>query len=133
SRSANRIDAFRDDLESIDIQAAISLVKDGKSRFQHRELQNLIPLLLATREPFVDRPCRELSANFQQIHFLVEPLIELYRVELLAFGQSGLQRGTKKICVTHTWYLHRVLKRHEEPSTRAFIGLHLKDTESIHQ
>src|SRR5271166_5251790 len=88
--SANLIDPVRNHFQSIDIQAAISLVENGKGRLQHCQLKYFISLLLTAGESFIDRASRELSANIQKIHFLVKPLIELDCVEFLSSGQPRL-------------------------------------------
>src|SRR5204862_3128913 len=52
---AQHVDAGGDDFERIDVEPGVGLVENRKLRLEHRHLKDLVPLLLATREPFVHR------------------------------------------------------------------------------
>ena len=55
-RIAEGIDAVGDDLEGIDVEARVGLVKDRQPRFEDREVEYLVALFLAARKARVDRP-----------------------------------------------------------------------------
>src|SRR5690606_35865759 len=65
------------DAERIDIQARVGLIKNGQLGFQHRQLQNLITLFLATRKPFVQRPVGQFGIKLDQLLFFLHHLKEL--------------------------------------------------------
>ena len=52
---AHRVDALRDDLQRVDVEAGVGLVEDRQPRLEHGHVEDLVALLLAAREAFVDR------------------------------------------------------------------------------
>ena len=48
------VDALRDDLERVDVEAGVGLVEHRELRLEQLELQDLVALLLAAREALVD-------------------------------------------------------------------------------
>ena len=126
-RPAERVHALRDDLQRVDVEAAIGLVEQRVLRLEHRHLQDLVALFLAAGETFVDRARGERAVHLQQIHFLVELRVVIGRLEFLAFGQARLHRGAEEIGDRHARDFARILKREEEAFARAFVGLHLEN------
>ena len=85
-RAAHGINAVGDDLERVDIEAAVGFVEDRVFRFEHGQLQNFVPLLFAAGKSFVDRARSERAIHLEQVHFFVKPGVIFGRLELLAFG-----------------------------------------------
>ena len=54
-RAAHRVHAVRDDLQRVDVEPGVGLVEDRQRRLEHRHLKDLVALLLAAGEAFVDR------------------------------------------------------------------------------
>ena len=50
-----RVDARGHNLQRVDVQPGIGFVQDGELRLQHGHLENLVALLFAAGEAFVDR------------------------------------------------------------------------------
>src|SRR4029453_11155024 len=67
--------------------------------------------------------------------FLANQLHELDCVELLlaVVLALGVERGLEEVGVVHTGNLHRVLERHEDPFTRALVGIHLEQILALEQ
>ena len=68
---AQRIDAFGDDPQRIDVEAGIGFVENGEGGLEQRHLQNLHALLLAAGEADIERALQ---------HVLLDP--ELVRGDL---------------------------------------------------
>ena len=52
--AAQRVHAVGDDAQRVDVEAGVGLVEDGELRIEHRHLEDLVALLLAAGEAFVD-------------------------------------------------------------------------------
>src|SRR5207249_11490993 len=50
--------------------ARVRLVQDGEAGFEHRHLEDLVPLLLAAREPVVQVPAEEALVEPEELHLL---------------------------------------------------------------
>ena len=53
-RRAQRVDAFGDDPQRVDVEAGIGFVEHGEARLQQRHLQDFHALLLAAGEADID-------------------------------------------------------------------------------
>src|SRR3546814_3063513 len=62
---AQRVDALGDGLERVDVQARVGLVEDCQLGLQHRELEDLVALLLAARKALVDAAVQQLVVQLQ--------------------------------------------------------------------
>ena len=94
---------------------------------EHGHLKDLAALLLAAREPLVDRAGRELPVDLEQVHLLVEALVIGGGVDLLALGHAGLEGGAQEIGDAHPGDLARVLEGEEDALARPLVGLLLED------
>jgi hypothetical protein len=56
--------------QRVDVEARVGLVEDRQHRLEHRHLEDLVPLLLAAREPLVDRPLQHLLVHVEQLGLL---------------------------------------------------------------
>src|SRR5439155_27012992 len=59
-RRTQRVDAVRDDLQRVDIEAGIGLVEHAELRLQKLHLQDLGALLLAAGEADIERPLQHV-------------------------------------------------------------------------
>jgi hypothetical protein len=74
-------------LQRIDVEAGIGLVEQRELRLEHGHLQDLVALLLAAREAFVDAAIEEALVHLHELHLLADQLQELEGVE---FGLAVL-------------------------------------------
>src|SRR5262245_7532347 len=127
------IDAARDDPQRVDVQSGIGLVKHGQLRFEHGHLQNLVALLLAAGEAFVDRAVDEARVHLDYLQLLADQVVEFQRVELIApltlrlFVVSHAQ----EVGVAHAGNFDRVLKGHEDAQPRPLIGLDIQQVSAL--
>src|SRR5581483_2124803 len=57
------IDAVGDGAERVDVEPRVGLVEDREPRLEHRELEDLHPLLLTAGEPLVEVAAGELTRD----------------------------------------------------------------------
>jgi hypothetical protein len=70
-------------LEGVDVEARIGLVEDRQPRFEHGHVEDLVALLLATREALVDRPLEQAcSSSLTSFGLFAHQLEEVHGVEL---------------------------------------------------
>ena len=96
-------------------------------RFEHHELEDLVALLLAAGEPFVDGAGGEFAVDLQQVHFGVEILVIGDGVDVLALGQAGLERGADEVGIGDTGDFGRVLEGQEDAGARPLVDGHAED------
>ena len=123
---AQLIDTVRDDPQRIDVEAGIGLVEDREARLQQRHLQNLVALLLATGEAFIDAAAEKLRAHLEQLHLLAHEVVELERVQFV-LATLRLQRvvgHAQKLAVGHAGNLDRVLEREKHTGERPRFRSH---------
>ena len=75
------IDAAGDNLEGVDIESGIGFVQNGQSGIEDEELKNLVPLLFAAREAFVDRSFQQGIVDADDADILFENGSELDGVD----------------------------------------------------
>ncbi len=75
--SRDAVDAFRDDPDGIDIEAAVGLIEDREGGAEHRELQDLGPLLFAAGEAVVQVTPGEFLVDAKLVHLLAQLLAEI--------------------------------------------------------
>ena len=126
--AAHRVDAVGDDLERVDVEARVGLVENRQLRLEQRHLEDLVALLLAAREPLVDRAAQHALVDVEQLRLLLDQLHELHRVELgLAVVLAlGVERRLEEVGVVHAGDLDRVLERHEHAFAGALVGIHVE-------
>ncbi len=132
-RRAHQVDPLRHDLERVDVQAGVGLVHHAVLRTQHRHLQDLAALFLASGETFVERAGRELAVDLQLVHLFIERLVVLHRIDLLTLGQPRLQRRPYEIRDAHPRDLQRILEGEEEPGVRNLVRLLAEDALAVEQ
>src|SRR5262245_64688835 len=111
------IDAARDDPQRVDVQSGIGLVQHGQLRLEHGHLQNLVALLLAAGEAFVDRAVDEARVHLDYLQLLADQVVEFQRVKLVSPLELRLfvVGHAQEVGVAHAGTLDRVLKGHEDP------------------
>src|SRR5260370_25865435 len=122
--ASQAVDAAGDDAERVDVQAGVGLVEDGEPGIEHRHLEDLVALLLAAGEPFVDRAAGEALVHLHQLHLLLGQRKEVHRVQLLLATALAerVERGPQEIQITDAGDLHRVLEGHEDAGHRTLLG-----------
>ena len=105
----------------------------GELRLEQRHLEDLVALLLAAREAFVDRAAQHALVDVEELRLLLDQLHELHRVEL---GQAlvlalGVDRRLEEVGVVHAGNLDRVLERHEHAFAGALVGIHVEQVLAV--
>ena len=117
----------RDDLERVDVETRVGLVEHGDAWLQHRHLQDLDTLLLASREAVVQVPRRELAAHLQAVHLAEQLLAELRHGNRIVDAARArlarrIQRLAEEVRHRHTGNRLGVLEGQEEPRLSALVG-----------
>lgn len=96
-------------------------VQDRQLRLQHGQLEDLVALLLATGEAFVDATVQQFVLQVQHGQLLPHQLEELHGIELFLAACFALciQRGAQEVGVVHAGDFHRVLERQEQAGSGA--------------
>ena len=127
-----RVHALGDDPQRVDVEARVGLVEDRDPRLQHRHLEDLDALLLATREPVVQVPLRELARHLQMLHRgeqVGAELLDRDRIVLAVVGGLALRvdRAAEEARDGDARDRVRVLEGEEEAALRALVGAQLED------
>ena len=125
------LDAGRDDLQRVDVEARVGLVEHRDPRLQHRHLEDLDALLLAAREAVVQVALRELARDLQALHrgqHVLAELADRHGVVLAAGARLAgrVERRAQEAGDGHARNRVRVLEREEEPELRALVGAQLR-------
>ncbi len=126
---ADSIDAFRNDLQRVDVETRVGLVEDSDARLQQLELQDLVPLLLAAGEALVDVPLRECRVDREGVHraaHLLDPRTQLRR--LAADRGRG---GPEEVGDGDAGHLDGVLHREEQAGASAGVDRHGEDVLAV--
>ena len=93
------------------------LVEDRERGLEERHLQDLVALLLAAGEAFVDAAVEEIGIHFEQLHLLAHEVVELERIELVlaALHLHGVVGEAQERLVGDARYLDRILEPEEQP------------------
>ena len=116
------VNAFRDDLQRVHVEAGVGLVEHGELRLEQFQLEDLVALLLAARKAFVDVALREGLVHAQVGHGRAHILDPAADRGGFAFD-SSLGRA-QEIGHGHTGNLDRVLHGQEQTGTGALINRH---------
>src|SRR5262249_12438532 len=111
-RRAERVDSRSDGAQSVDVQSRVGLIQNRERRLQDGHLEDLVPLLLAAGESFVDRTLRQLFVQVHELGLLLDELQEIHRIQIgLAPGLSNrVQRVLQEVDVRNPRDLDRVLE-----------------------
>ena len=107
----------------------VGLVEDRDLRPQHRQLQDLHPLLLAAREAVVDVAAGELARDVDQLHRRLGLAAEVLEADLRLAARLavGVDRHPQVLGDGHAGDRDRVLEGHEQAGARALLGVGLGD------
>src|SRR4029079_15240436 len=108
-------------------------IQHRELRLEHSHLENLVAFLFTAREAFVDRTSHETRFHLDDFRALFQKILELEWIELFfaamfAFLVVG---ETQKLRVRNTRHFDRILKRHKDAFTRAFIRRHLEQIPAL--
>jgi phosphoribosylformylglycinamidine (FGAM) synthase-like amidotransferase family enzyme len=87
---AQRIHAARHDLERVDVESRVRLVEHGERRFEHQHLQDLVALLLAAGESFIDTARQKALVHLHELHLAAHELQEFVGIDLRQAGRLAL-------------------------------------------
>ena len=115
-------------LQRVDVQAGIGFVEDGELGFEHGHLEDLVALLFAAGEAFVDRALEQVVRQVEQLHLLLDQREELHGVEL---GQAlvladFVERGLEEVGAVHARNLDRILEGEEHAFAGALLGVEVE-------
>ena len=132
------LDAARDRLQRVDVEARVGLVEHRDPRLQHRHLQDLDPLLLAAGEAVVQVARGELAADLELVHLLEQLLAELRdRDRIVHAAVSGLARRVDRAAQEardgDAGDGLRILEREEEAALGTLVGAELRDVLAVEQ
>ena len=132
------LDAARDGLQRVDVEARVGLVEHRDPRLQHRHLQDLDPLLLAAGEAVVQVARGELAADLELVHLLEQLLAELRdRDRIVHAAVSGLARRVDRAAQEardgDAGDGLRILEREEEAALGTLVGAELRDVLAVEQ
>ena len=123
------VDALGHGAQRVDVEAGVGLVEDRELGPQHRQLEDLHPLLLAAREPVVQVAARELPRDVHQLHRRLGLLAEVLQLDLALAPRLalGVDRHPQVLGDRHAGDRDRVLEGHEQPGAGALLGGGLGD------
>src|SRR4051794_37578963 len=123
------VDALGDDLQGVDVEAGVGLVEHGHRGLQHRQLEDLHPLLLAARETLVEIARGEVLRDVGEGHRLLGLLAEVLELHrLLARGLAvGVDDHPQVLGDGDSRDRDRILERHEEAHPRTLVRVGLGD------
>ena len=126
---AHRVHPFRNGPERVDVESGVGLVEHRQLRLEHGHLENLVALLLAAREPLVDRPAQQRRIEVEDLGFLFHERHELHGVELgkAAMLPLGVDGGLQEVRVVDAGNFHGVLERHEDALAGAIFRRELDE------
>src|SRR5262245_14426805 len=118
------IDAVRDDLERVDVEAGIGLVEHAEPRLQQRHLQDFVALLFAAGEADVDPSAQHLLLDAELARDLAHALEEFGRRELVLTPLLALrvERGAKERHGGDAGNFKRILEGEEKTLGGALLG-----------
>src|SRR5699024_1466085 len=125
------VDALGNNAQCIHVKAGVGLIHDRELWLQQIKLQNLVALLLATGEAFVDGAVGELRVNCQSFLSGADFLNPLAKLRSLAAdcGRCGTQEVSNGNARDFSWILHS----QEETSACTLINFHLQDVLAVEE
>ena len=130
-----RVDALGHRLESVDIESGVGLVEHAELGLEHRHLEDLVALLLASGEAFIDGTIEELLVQLDHLGLLLQELEEVDGSHLLfaTLGADGVQRRAKEVAVVDARDLDRVLEGEEDALAGTLFRLVVEEVLSLKQ
>ena len=113
------LDALRHGAHRVDVKPGVSLVKDGKLRFEHQHLEYLRLFLFAAGETDVQVALGIVCVHMQKLHRLCKLLLKVPQSQALA--GLLLKRAADKGAERHSRHFERVLERKEYALVRSHV------------
>src|SRR5690606_25982297 len=89
--AAGGVDALRDDLQRVDVEAGVGLVEDRVARLEHQQLEDLRALLLTAREALVQVALEDRLVPVEVLHGALELAVELHDADLVTLFAAGVE------------------------------------------
>ncbi len=131
--AAQRVHAFGNDSQRVDVEAGIGLVENRQLRLQNCHLQNFVALFLAAGEAFVDRPIHQLLIHFEQLQLLAKEGQKIHRVHFIlpVILANGIQRRAQKVRVADAGNFDRILKRQKHAFAGGVFRFHFEQVFAV--
>src|SRR5438093_6253400 len=129
------IDPLRHGLQGIDVEPRVGLIEDRELGVEDGHLEDLVPLLLPSGEPFVDGTGHQALVHLENLHPLPDQGEEVHGIKLLeaAAFPNRVQARLQEIHVAHSRDLDRVLEREENSRASALLGSHLEQVSTLEE
>ena len=124
-RRRGQVHTLADDLQGVDVQAAVRLVQQGEGGLQQEHLQDLEALFLAPAETVVQVAPGEVLAHAELFETVHEQGPELADRDFLA--APGPQGRAQEVGHRNAGHRHRILEAQEHAQASPFVGLEFVD------
>src|SRR6056297_686883 len=112
--------------QCVDVEARVELVEDRDLGCQHRQLQGLVALLLATREVHVERPVEEALLEADPGRLVAQLL-----VEVTGGAPTRGERFGEHVVEHHAGHLGGILHHQMQAGRGAFPRRHGQDVDTV--
>ena len=121
------------DTHCIHVETRVGFIEDRELWLEHSHLENLVALLLTTRETFVYRTASQLAVQFHQLALLAHQLhefacVQWFQTLILALG---IDSRTHEVGHGYARNLHRILEREEQAFTGTVLWLHIQEVLAV--
>ena len=122
------VDTVGHDAQRVDVETGVGLIEDCQTRLEHRHLEDLVALLLATREAEVDRAAHDLRTPLDHLELALEEIDEIHRVDLLLTSRLPqlVVRGAQEVGVRDAGDLDGVLEGKKDTGLGTLLGLEIE-------
>src|SRR6185295_5732790 len=134
--AGERVHAFRNDPERVDVEPRVGLIENRDLGLQDRHLEDLGALLLAAREPVVDVAPGEGVVHLENRHLLLHERPEFLRRKRLLLTHllpAGGQGHPEEVGDAHARDRGRILEREEEALPAPLVGRQLQKILAVQQ
>ena len=123
------VDGFRDDIDRIDIETRVDFIEHREFRIQEFHLEDLVPLLLAPAEPFVQIAVAHLERDAHIRISVFEAAIELEETHRLF--PAGVHRRLEEVRAVDSRDLGGILHGKEKAGLGPFVDAHREKIPAI--
>src|SRR5699024_4710108 len=125
------IDAVGNDTQCVNVQTRVGLIHDSELWLEQIKLHNLVALLLATGEAFVDGTSNEGLIDMQTLTSFLKLVVPL--TQLRCFTAYSGNSGAHELAHLHASNLSWVLHSQEEARACALVDLEVEDVFAVEQ
>jgi len=125
------VDALGHHAQRVHVEAGVGLVEHRELRLEQRQLQHLVPLLLAAGEALVHAALRERGVDLQVGHRgldLFDPV-----AQLRGLATHGGGRRAQEVRHRDAGHLDRVLHGQEQPGPGALVDGQCEQVDAVQQ